>query len=276
MDGAIIIDSKLKKIMYANTLLVPDSKIKTDETGTKHRAAERTAKQLGVIVIAVSEKSSLISVYYGNNHYILNDLNVLLSKARGAVENLEEQKAEIELILKRFDSLEISSLVSTKDLAQVIDKIILFFRDCETAATYTAELGTYGETLKTRYSIALSGLREELNNLIRDYNRFFDMNKVVESIKDLKVPTMDKSIKILNKFARDEDVEMQKTTLLPLGYRIFSKCNLTKDEIENLVSNFKDIKRILYVDSNEIVKLGIDEKNVKSMKSFLSGRVEII
>jgi diadenylate cyclase len=47
MDGAIILSEDAKKIEYSNALLTPDSKIRSSETGTRHKAAERTAKQIG-------------------------------------------------------------------------------------------------------------------------------------------------------------------------------------------------------------------------------------
>ena len=45
MDGAIVLSEDLKKILYANAQLIPSSSIATNETGTRHRTAERTAKQ---------------------------------------------------------------------------------------------------------------------------------------------------------------------------------------------------------------------------------------
>ena len=44
MDGAIILSEDLKRILYANTQLIPDSSIPSSETGIRHRTAERVAK----------------------------------------------------------------------------------------------------------------------------------------------------------------------------------------------------------------------------------------
>ncbi|MCX6748365.1 MAG: DNA integrity scanning diadenylate cyclase DisA [Candidatus Pacearchaeota archaeon] len=268
MDGAIIIDSKMKKILYANTLLAPDLKIKSKETGTKHRAAERTAKQLGVIVLVVSEKSSVISIYYNDKKYILNDLTELLYKAREAIENLERQKSELDLILKRFDSLEVSSLVNIEDLAQIINKLILFFKDAENGLIYVAELGKHGETLRTRFNLATSIFRDELANLKLDYGRYFNMDKVIEMITHLKTPTLEQSMKILSSQAKQE-----KNNFLPLGYRLLIKM-ISKDKAELLINNFKDIKGVLYSESEDIAEAGnIEEKLARNIKEFLASRV---
>ena len=52
MDGAIVLSKDLKKILFANAQIIPSSAIPTQETGTRHRTAERTAKQTGEIVIS--------------------------------------------------------------------------------------------------------------------------------------------------------------------------------------------------------------------------------
>ncbi|MFH1308352.1 MAG: DNA integrity scanning diadenylate cyclase DisA [archaeon] len=276
MDGAIIVDSKLKKILYANALLIPDSKIKSEETGTRHKAAERAAKQLGTIVISVSEKSSLISVYYGNQRHVLSDLSELLYKAREVVENLEGQRVELNMYLKKFDLLEVSSLVSVSDLAQIINRLILFFRDCEMSSIYIGELGKYGETLKARYNIVTSGLKEEINNLKKDYDRYFRTDDVIRKIKSLKTPTFEQSKKIIDNYSRNNGQDEGKINFGPLGYRLLSKSPLNKNEIDLLISNFKELKRILYSDTSELVRLdGIDDKKAKLIKGFLSDKIEV-
>src|SRR5690349_5210718 len=55
MDGAIIVDKDLTRILRAAVHLMPDQRIPTDETGTRHRTADRVAKQTGHPVISVSQ-----------------------------------------------------------------------------------------------------------------------------------------------------------------------------------------------------------------------------
>jgi len=274
MDGAVIVDSKLKKILYANSILTPNPKIKSKETGTKHKAAERAAKQLKIIVIVVSEKSSLISVYYGDNKYTLNDLTELHYKARESIENVERQKGEIESSLKKFDTLEISSNVNIENLAQIVNKIILFFKDCDASSIYISELGKYAETFKTRYNLVTGGIREEFSNIEKDYNSYFYMDKVIDSIKKLKTPTIDQSIKILEANLKDS---AQKERLTPVGYRILSKLQINKEATTRLVEEYINLSLIISADSKEIAEVGgIDTEKAKSIKDFLLSRVVII
>ena len=97
MDGAIILSSDFKKILYANAQLIPSSDIPTSETGTRHRTAERTAKQTGALVISISQRRGIITIFKGNSRYVLKDLEAVISKANQALQTVEKYK-------KVFDS----------------------------------------------------------------------------------------------------------------------------------------------------------------------------
>src|SRR5438552_14400373 len=74
MDGAIIVNSELTKLAYANVQLMPDPTISSNETGTRHRTAERVAKQTNALVISISQQRSTISVYVGQARYQLDQI----------------------------------------------------------------------------------------------------------------------------------------------------------------------------------------------------------
>src|ERR671931_1077710 len=71
MDGAIVVDSKLTKLAYANVQLMPDPTIPSNETGTRHRTAERVAKQTGALVISISQQRETVSLFVGQSRYLL-------------------------------------------------------------------------------------------------------------------------------------------------------------------------------------------------------------
>lgn len=47
MDGAIILNDALDRILFAGVHLVTDAAVDTTETGTRHRTADRVARQIG-------------------------------------------------------------------------------------------------------------------------------------------------------------------------------------------------------------------------------------
>ena len=110
MDGAIKISKDLKRINQANVLLTPDHKIKSLETGTRHKAAERTAKQTGTLVIAISERKNEISLFYKNVKYPLKSTDVILRKANEHLQMLEKQRDLFYKNVERLNALELRKI----------------------------------------------------------------------------------------------------------------------------------------------------------------------
>ena len=95
MDGAIVLSTDLKRILYANAQLIPSPEIPTKETGTRHRTAERTAKQTGALVISISQRRNIITVFKGNLRYTIQDSSTILNRTNQALQTLEKYKKEV-------------------------------------------------------------------------------------------------------------------------------------------------------------------------------------
>ena len=96
MDGAIILSDDGKRILYANVHLVPESSIRSTETGIRHRTAQRTARQTGKLVVAISQRRNVITLYQGEFRYTLRDIGVILAKANQAIQTLEKYKSVLD------------------------------------------------------------------------------------------------------------------------------------------------------------------------------------
>ncbi|MDX6234283.1 MAG: diadenylate cyclase, partial [Nocardioidaceae bacterium] len=73
MDGAIILDRDATRILMAGVHLMPDPSIVTQETGTRHRTADRVARQTGVPVISVSASMHIIALYLEDLRHVLEE-----------------------------------------------------------------------------------------------------------------------------------------------------------------------------------------------------------
>ena len=122
MDGAIVLSGDLKKILYANAQLIPSSEIATLETGTRHRTAERTAKQTGELVISISQRRSIITVFKGNDRYILEDTDSVLSKANQAIQTLEKYKKVFDNKLNVLNEYEFNYIVTLEHVIVAIQR----------------------------------------------------------------------------------------------------------------------------------------------------------
>ena len=84
MDGAIIVNDDLSRLAYANVQLMPDPTIASSETGTRHRTAERVAKQTNALVISISQRET-VTVFLGTRRYQLEQVADVLAKTNQAL-----------------------------------------------------------------------------------------------------------------------------------------------------------------------------------------------
>src|SRR5690606_17604666 len=128
MDGAIIISEDLKRILYANTQLIPNSSIPSTETGIRHRTAERVAKQTGKLVISISQRRNVITLYQGNLRYALKEIGVILTKANQAIQTLENYRTALNQAFTNLGAAEFEENVTLLDVANVIQRAEMVIR----------------------------------------------------------------------------------------------------------------------------------------------------
>ena len=131
MDGAIILSSDLKTILYANTQLQPSPGTVTFETGTRHRTAQRVAKQTGRITIAISQRRNIITIYKGDTKYVLKDPNEVIARANQAVQTLEKYVAVLEKVVNNLNILEFQDLATVFDVVTAIQRTEMVMRIVE-------------------------------------------------------------------------------------------------------------------------------------------------
>src|SRR3954468_2761841 len=133
MDGAIIVNSTLTKIAYANVQLMPDPTIPSAETGTRHRTAERVAKQTGSLVVSISQQRSTISVYVGQARYQLDPVSDVLAKTNQAVTTLETYRARFDQVSTRLTALEFQG-------AAMLDDVLVALQRAEMTSRMRSEI----------------------------------------------------------------------------------------------------------------------------------------
>jgi diadenylate cyclase len=249
MDGAIVLSDDLKKILLANVLLVPDSNIPTNETGTRHKAAERTAKQTGTIVIAVSERRSKITLFYEDKKYILENSEHLLRRATETLHILEKQREIFDEVLKNLNILEITKLVSAADVCGVLQRIEVIIKMMDTMKRYLIELGNQGTIIRMRLREIFKDIELLEDALIKDYsNKPQNTKKILDSITFDGVIDTESLSRMIFEVSPD-------TQLISKGYRLLSKLNLTDREIKALISRFENFYNVLEADDEELSKI---------------------
>ena len=271
MDGAIILDENLKKILYANTLLSPNISISTKETGTRHKAAERTAKQFNAIVIAVSERKNKVTVYFGNSKYVLEETSEILRRAAETLQILEKQKDIFNDLLYPLNLLEMNNLVTISDVAKIMREMETIRRIAESVRRYLVELGKEGIIVSMRLQELTRNLTKERELILGDYfkNNF---SKVDEGLKEMNFDSLLETANILKTFFN----ETQDKPISPRGLRILSKTGISEDKIILLLNKYKSLEKIFSLDKESLMEVFNDESLVKFFKQNLDSIKEKI
>jgi len=169
MDGAIIMDGECERIMKANVHLVPDPELPTSETGMRHRTAERVSRQTKALVISISQRRDVVSLYLAGERIILDDIEVILAKANQALQTLQRYRARLDDVLERLTALEFDDLVTVGDVTDVLSRFEMVHRVSREVSRYISELGTEGRLVRMQAEELTANIDEEYGLLLRDY-----------------------------------------------------------------------------------------------------------
>src|SRR4051812_41095946 len=169
MDGALILDANITRIIKAAVHLMPDHTLPSNETGTRHRTADRAARQTGFPVISVSQSMQIIAAYVGETRHVLEDSGQILSRANQALATLERYKLRLDEVSSTLSALEIEDLVTVRDVAVVAQRLEMVTRIAREIEDYVLELGTDGRLLALQLEELITGVDLERELVIRDY-----------------------------------------------------------------------------------------------------------
>lgn len=264
MDGAVIIDENSNKIVYANVLLIPDPSIYSEETGTRHQAAERTAKQTKQLAIAISEKKKTVSLYYGNMKYVLRDTQELLSRAAEESRMLEKHKDVFKELIQKLNFLEFSNLVSLEDVALVVQRSEIISRISDIIKKYIIQLGKEGDLIKIQLKELIKGIEDEEILVLKDYSKR-DLFTTKVELYDLPLEKLIETKNILDLMGY---IGKEEQTIAK-GHRILNKTSLTKEQISDLINKFGNFSKIFDASSESLMSVFGEEQNVYNLHEEL-------
>lgn len=249
MDGALVISDDLKRIMYANANLNPDHTLPTSETGTRHRTAERVAKQTGRLVVCISQRRNVITLYQGTFKYALRDIGVILTKANQAMQTLEKYKAVLDQALTNLSALEFEELVTLQEVAMVSQRFEMVLRVKAEIRRYITELGDEGRLISMQLDELVARVDEEAYLLVKDY-AILDSDRtphqVLMQIHSLGADELLDGGVLAKILGYSHTVNADDEPVFSRGYRILHKiARLPQPIIENLVLQFENLTNIL-------------------------------
>jgi len=259
MDGGIILSKDGKKILLANTLLFPPTSISTKETGTRHKAAERTAKHANTIVVACSERKNKISLYYGDVSYQLDSGSEILRRASETLQILEKQRESFDKLVDNLNAIELSRTSTINDVCLTVQRLEILKRISEVVKRYLIELGREGTIVKMRLKELMSGVALEGNLILKDY---FGTGSA-SALEIMENMDFDFLLEPMN-ISRLLFEELHDKNISPKGIRILGKTNMLDRYVDLLTGNFKDLNEVISANHTEL----LDVLESEAMVSF--------
>lgn len=279
MDGGIVLDSEATVIHKANVHLMPDPTIPSEETGTRHRTADRVAKQTGFPVVSVSQSMQIIAVYVGEIRYVLEDSGQILSRANQALATLERYKTRLDEVSSTLSALEIEDLVTVRDVAVVAQRLEMVSRIAREIEGYVLELGTDGRLLSLQLEELVTGVDAERELVVRDYQparrKVRSPESVLRALEELS-PAELVDIGAVARAMGLSQGEHLEAAVTPRGYRLLAKVpRLPASVVDRLVEQFDTLQKLLSAGAEELQTVeGVGELRARSVREGLSRLAE--
>ena len=282
LDGAMILDKDITKILRAGVQLVPDPAIPTEETGTRHRTADRVSQQVNFPVVSVSQSMRVIALYVDGQRRVLEDSAAILSRANQALATLERYKLRLDEVAGTLSALEIEDLVTVRDVTAVAQRLEMVRRIATEIAEYVLELGTDGRLLALQLDELIAGVEPERELVARDYvpeptaKRSRTVPEALAELDALPQSELIELVSVARALGYTGSPESLDSAVSPRGYRLLAKVpRLPNTVIERLVEHFGGLQKLLAASVDDLQTVdGVGEARARSVREGLSRLAE--
>ncbi|GAC1414274.1 MAG: DNA integrity scanning diadenylate cyclase DisA [Actinomycetota bacterium] len=279
MDGAIVLSDDATRILRANVHLVPDPSIYTEESGTRHRTAERVAKQTPHAVVAVSHSMRIVTLYVDTVKRTLDDVSQIMARANQATQTLERYKMRLDEVSASLSALEVEDLATLRDAINSLQRAEMVRRIAQEVEVLLVELGTEGRLLRLQVEELVLGVESERTLVVRDYALPKRGRSIQAMLGDLAALTpeelLDPSLlaKAINHPTAPEALEQ---TVSPKGYRLLSKIpRLPESVTERIIAKFGRLQRVMTAGLEDLLSVeGVGAARATSIKEGLTRLAE--
>ena len=282
MDGAVVLSTDGSRILRANVQLVPDPSIATDESGTRHRSAERAAIQTGYPVISVSHSMNIVTVYFAGERHVLADSATILSRANQAIATLERYKTRLDEVSRQLTRNEIEDFVTLRDVMTVVQRLELVRRIGLVIDYDVVELGTDGRQLQLQLEELLGGNEIARELIVRDYHANpeplskAELTATLDELDALSDTELLDFTALAKVFGYPSTTEAQDSAMSSRGYRAMAGIpRLQFAHIDRLVREFGSLQGLLAASANDLQSVeGIGEMWARHVREGLSQLAE--
>ena len=280
MDGAVVMSSDGTRIVRANVHLMPDPSIPSEESGTRHRTAERIAKQSGFPVISVSQSMHIIGLYVNGQRHVLDDSAQILSRANQALATLERYKLRLDEVSGTLSALEIEDLVTVRDAVAVVQRLEMVRRIADEISGYVVELGTDGRLLALQLDELMAGVDSDRTLVIRDYlptgRKARNLDEALIELDLLSATEMIDLVAVAKAIGYAGASDALDAAVSPRGFRLLAKVpRLPTQIVDRLVEHFGSLQRLLGATVEDLQAVeGVGDARARGVREGLSRLAE--
>lgn len=274
MDGAIVIDEKVSRLAYANVQLMPDPTIPSRETGTRHRTAERVAKQTGALVVSISQQRETVTVFLGHARYQLDPIATVLAKANQALAALETYRKRLEQVLTRLTALEFQNAVMLDDVLVVLQRAEMTSRMVREVERDCIELGSEGRLIRAQLDELSGSMPESEAAVVSDYHASDDPRQALVALERLAALAYESLLEpdtLQELLGYPRSANPLDTAVSPRGYRALSQIpRLPSGVIRRVVAAMDGLDAIARASLRELESVeGVGSVRAREIKEGL-------
>ena len=275
MDGAIIVDDSYDRILRANVHLLPDPKYGTDETGARHRTAERTAQHTGKPVLSVSEDRRMATLFIDGAKHELLSPTLVAAHVNQSLQTLDRFRRRLDHAEEILTRSEIADLVTYRTVLTVLQRSELVRRIGRDIKQDAVGLGEEGSLIVLQIADLIHGVDEIRELTLADYVRPNRSNRVRGALKDLEaIPTVD--LTSAEEVAQALGFDQPDSQAGTRGFRLLSQVPRLPDSVRvAIVRHFRDLQRLLSASAADLEKVeGVGAARAEQIRRFFDRMVD--
>ena len=273
MDGALIVSPDVTYIYYANVQLTPDPTLTSEETGLRHLAGHRTAQQTGDLVVVVSERRRIVTLYRGlYGPHVLEDISVVLSKADSALATLEKFTRRLREEARVLTLHEYDGAVTLREVVGAIATFEYTVRIAEEVEHYIRELGQEGRLVEMQLEQAFHNVPEQYDALIRDYAaEDMDHEEIRVRLSGFSNEELSEPVEIAQVLGYSSVGPLEEYFLKPRGYRQLVRVPRLPGRVaEKLIEEFGTLRELLEATEEDLDEVeGVGQARARSIRRNL-------
>jgi diadenylate cyclase len=274
MDGAILLDRTGTHIIHANVQLMPDATIESQETGTRHRTAERVAKQIDALAISISAARDVVTIYLADIRYIMDPIRTILDKANQALQTLERFKARLNQVSTSLSALEFQDAVTLHDVLAVLQRSEMVLVIVQELERYIIELGNEGRLVQLQLEELMVDVREDRAAVLADYlpegtpARLEEVRGALGALRSEELLSLGRLGETLGYAS---DINALEKHMSPRGNRVLRRIPRLNDRvIESLAGHFGNLRAMLDATVEELAAIdGLGMARAQDIKDGL-------